>query len=215
MQLVLTEDQELLAKTAADFVAEKSPVAAHARAARRERRRPASRAELWKEMAELGWVGIPFPESGGRADMGLAELAVVLEALGRGLAPEPFLSTVLLGGQALLAGGSEAQQQAWLPGVVSGDKLVTLAYQEARSRYDLRPRGDPRREAAGSGWRTQRREDPGARRARGRRLHRERAHARAPRTTRTASSSSWCRPMRRASPSSASTAGRLARTPRS
>ena len=53
---------------------------------------------LWKEMAELGWVGIPFPEAVGGAGLGLAELAVVLEALGRTLAPEPFLSTVLLAG---------------------------------------------------------------------------------------------------------------------
>ena len=73
--------------------------------------------ELWKQMAELGWVGIAVSrESTAGAGIGYADLAVVLEALGRTLAPEPFLSTVLLGGQAVLLGGTDAQQKAWLPG---------------------------------------------------------------------------------------------------
>jgi alkylation response protein AidB-like acyl-CoA dehydrogenase len=135
MQLVLTEDQELLAKTAADFVREHSPVA-RVRELRDRRDATGFSRPLWKQMAELGWVGIPFPEALGGAGMGIADLAVVLEQLGRRLAPEPFLSTVLLGGQALLLGGSEAQRQAWLPGVCAGEKLLTLAWQEPASRFD-------------------------------------------------------------------------------
>jgi acyl-CoA dehydrogenase len=135
MSLVLTEDQELLAKTAADFVREHSPIT-RVRELRDRRDATGFSRALWKQMAELGWVGIPFPEALGGAGMGLADLAVVLEQLGRRLAPEPFLSTVLLGGRALLLGGSAAQQQAWLPGVTAGEKLLTLAWQEVRSRFD-------------------------------------------------------------------------------
>src|SRR5262249_5893639 len=128
-QLVLSEDQELLAKTAADFVASRSPVA-RVRALRDASDPLGFSRPLWKEMAELGWVGIPFPESCGGAGMGFAELAVVLEALGRTLAPEPFLSCVVLAGQTLLRAGSEAQQRAWLPRLVSGDALLAFASQE-------------------------------------------------------------------------------------
>jgi len=103
-------------------------------------------------MAALGWVGIPFPESVGGADMGLAELAVVMEALGRTLAPEPFLSTVLLGGRALLLAGNEAQQERWLAKIAAGEALLSLAQQERRSRYDLH-RVEARAEAAGGGFR--------------------------------------------------------------
>jgi acyl-CoA dehydrogenase len=135
MQLVLSEDQELLAKTAADWVRAHSPL----RRVRdlRDAADPLgfSRAH-WKQMAELGWVGIPFAEEHGGAGMGLADLAVVLEALGRTLAPEPFLSTVLLAGQALAQGGSAAQQQAWLPRVAAGDAVLAFAHQEPRSRFD-------------------------------------------------------------------------------
>ena len=135
-QLVLSEDQELLAKTAADFVASRSPVA-RVRALRDAADPLGFSRPLWKEMAELGWVGIPFPESCGGAGMGFSELAVVLEALGRTLAPEPFISCVALAGQTLLRAGSEAQQRAWLPRLVSGEALLAFANQERESRYDL------------------------------------------------------------------------------
>jgi len=135
MQLVLSEDQELLAKTASDWVREHSPVS-RVRQLRDANDPTGFSRPLWKQMAELGWVGIVFPESYGGAGMGFADLAVVLEALGRTLAPEPFLSTVLLGGRAILLGGSEAQQQAWLPGICEGDKVLAFAQQEAKSRHD-------------------------------------------------------------------------------
>jgi alkylation response protein AidB-like acyl-CoA dehydrogenase len=151
MQLVLSEDQELIAKTAADFAAQKSPVARF-RALRDSRDPLGFSKPLWKEMAELGWVGIPFPEEVGGAGLGLADLAVVLEALGRSLATEPFLPTVLLAGRALVRGGSEAQRKEWLPGVVAGERILAFAYQEAGSRYDLR-RVSTRAEPSGSGWR--------------------------------------------------------------
>jgi alkylation response protein AidB-like acyl-CoA dehydrogenase len=134
--LVLDEDQELLAKTASDWVREHSPVSRVRQL--RDARDPLgfSRA-LWRQMAELGWVGLLAPEEHGGASLGLADLAVVLEALGRTLAPEPFLSTVLLGGEALRLGGSPAQQAAWLPGLCAGERLLALAHQEPLARYDL------------------------------------------------------------------------------
>lgn len=136
MELVLTENQELLAKTATDFIRQHSPIS-RMRALRDAGDTVGFSKDLWKQMAELGWVGILIPEEYGGAGMGLADLAVVLEALGRTLAPEPFLSTVLLAGQLLTQAGSPAQKQAWLPGIAAGEKIVSVAYQEARSRYDL------------------------------------------------------------------------------
>jgi acyl-CoA dehydrogenase len=151
VQLVLTEDQELLAKTAADFAAERSPVS-RMRQLRDSNDPDGFSRALWKQMAELGWLGIPFPESFGGAGMGLAELAVVLEALGRKLAPEPVIPCVLLAGQALLIGGSDAQKTRWLPPLVAGEHLLAFGFQERRSSYDLR-RVATRAQRAGEGWR--------------------------------------------------------------
>jgi acyl-CoA dehydrogenase len=136
MQLVLTEDQELIAKTAADFVGEQSPVS-RMRALRDAGDPLGYSRALWKEMAELGWLGIPFPESVGGAAMGLADLAVVVEALGRTLAPEPFLSCVALSGSAIAELGSDAQQAEWLTPIVEGERVVAFAHTEAGSRYDI------------------------------------------------------------------------------
>jgi alkylation response protein AidB-like acyl-CoA dehydrogenase len=150
VQLVLTEDQELIAKTARDFADEESPITRF-RELRDSGDPVGFSKQLWKEMAELGWVGVPFPEALGGAGMGFAELVLVLEALGRNLAPEPFLSSVAMAGQALLLGGSEAQQQAWIPGLVEGDTLLSLAYLEEGSRFDLN-RVAARAEQKDGGW---------------------------------------------------------------
>ena len=151
MALVLTEDQELLAQTARNFVRTNSPLS-RLRALRDGQDSVGFSREVWQEMAQLGWAGILIPEEYGGAGLGLADFAVVLEAAGRNLAPEPFLSTVLLGGQLLADAGSPEQKQAWLSGVATGEKILALAYQEARSRYDLN-RVSTRATAEGDAWR--------------------------------------------------------------
>ncbi|MEE2672501.1 MAG: acyl-CoA dehydrogenase [Myxococcota bacterium] len=150
MSLVLSEDQELIAKIARDFIEEESPVS-RMRALRDAEDPVGFSPDLWKQMAELGWLGIPFPESIGGAGMGFSELSVVLEALGRNLVPEPFLSSVLLGGQALLLAGSESQQAEWLAPMIKGDKILSLAYQEARGRYAVNAI-ESRAEKSGKGY---------------------------------------------------------------
>jgi alkylation response protein AidB-like acyl-CoA dehydrogenase len=87
--------------------------------------------EIWRRMAELGWPGLAFPEGVGGAGMGMVELCVVLEELGRSLAPVPFIPTVLAG-VAILEAGDEAQQQAWLSQICDGRVTGTLAITEER-----------------------------------------------------------------------------------
>ncbi|HXJ35924.1 MAG TPA: acyl-CoA dehydrogenase [Candidatus Eisenbacteria bacterium] len=148
MALVRTEEQEILARTAREFVTSRSPL----RRVRELREDPVGFSrELWTAMAELGWLGIVVPEQYGGAGLGWAELAVVMEEVGRGLMPEPLVGTVLLGATALLLGGSEAQKQAHLPPLVGGERLFAVGYQEAGSRYDV-ARVATRAERAGGGW---------------------------------------------------------------
>jgi len=129
MGLILSEDQLILRDMAKSFCDEKSPVE-RMRKLRDDKDETGFSRELWKEMGELGWIGIPFPEGVGGADMGSGELGVILNECGRVLAPEPFLSTVLLGGNAILHGGSEPLQKELLPDVCSGDRFLALAFQE-------------------------------------------------------------------------------------
>jgi alkylation response protein AidB-like acyl-CoA dehydrogenase len=129
MGLILSEDQLILREMAKSFCDEKSPIA-RMRTLRDTQDETGFSRELWQEMGELGWTGILFPEALGGAGMGYGELGVVLAECGRALLPEPFISTVLLGGNAILLGGTEPQQKEFLPDVCSGDRVLTLAFQE-------------------------------------------------------------------------------------
>lgn len=129
MGLVLTEDQLIFKQTAKSFLAEKSPIE-RMRDLRDSQDATGFSRALWREMAEMGWAGIVFPEEFGGAGMGYGELAVVLEECGRVLAPEPFVSTVLLGGNAILLGGNDVLKKDLLPGVCAGERILAMAFQE-------------------------------------------------------------------------------------
>jgi alkylation response protein AidB-like acyl-CoA dehydrogenase len=83
--------------------------------------------DLWKGLAEMGFLGVAIPEAFGGAGAGHLELCVLAEEMGRALAPVPFSSTVYLAAEALMIAGSDAQKQKWLPKIASGDAIGTLA----------------------------------------------------------------------------------------
>src|SRR5262245_54152517 len=129
MSLALNEEQELLRNTAREFIVEHSPVKELRRL--RDTNDPVGFSrELWTKMAELGWAGITLPEELGGADLGYAELGLVLEECGRTLAATPFVSTVLLGANALLLAGNGTQQKDVLAAVAKGEIILALALQE-------------------------------------------------------------------------------------
>lgn len=150
MDLTLTEEQGLLQHTAHEFVTGRSSLK-RIRQLRDEDDPDRFSRTLWREMAELGWVGIVVPEKFGGAGLGYADLVVIMEELGRGLMPEPMISTALVGAAALLLGGKDRQQRDHLPALAAGERLFALAFQERRSRYDA-CHVKTSAEAANGGW---------------------------------------------------------------
>jgi alkylation response protein AidB-like acyl-CoA dehydrogenase len=92
--------------------------------------------ETWALMAELGLLSVPFSQADGGIDGGGTELMIVHRALGRGLAPEPYLATVVLAGGFLSRLGNDEQRSAILPEIMSGQRLFALACLEPAGRYD-------------------------------------------------------------------------------
>ncbi len=93
--------------------------------------------ELWKGMAELGWMGILFPEEYGGVNWNILDLVVLMEEMGRAALPGPYFSTVVLGGLTILDSGSDAQKKQYLPKIAEGKLKMTLALTEpATTRYD-------------------------------------------------------------------------------
>lgn len=92
---------------------------------------------MWAKFAEQGLLGLPFSEADGGFGAGPVETMIVMEALGKALVLEPYLSTVVLGGGFLRHGGSAAQKAAYLPSLIDGSKTFAFAQLEKNSRYDL------------------------------------------------------------------------------
>jgi pimeloyl-CoA dehydrogenase small subunit len=92
---------------------------------------------VWNKFAEQGLLGLPFSEDDGGFGAGAVEIMIVMEAMGRALVLEPYLSTVVIGGGFLRHGGSAAQKSTHIPGIIDGSKTVAFAQLEKNSRYDL------------------------------------------------------------------------------
>jgi alkylation response protein AidB-like acyl-CoA dehydrogenase len=127
MNFGFTEEQELLRAEVRKFLDERCPMTEVRRIAETPE---GFSAELWQEMAELGWLGLLVPEEYGGAGLGWVDLVVLLEEIGRTLLPSPLLGSILAGA-AIESSGSEEQKQRWLPGIADGSRIFTLALLEA------------------------------------------------------------------------------------
>ena len=133
MDFAFTEEQQELRATARDFLA------AHSGS---EQVRAAMQSELgydpqvWKQIAaELGWPSVIIPEAFGGLGLGYVELIALMEVMGGALLCAPFFSSVCLGANALLAGGTEEQKKEYLAGIAAGQTRATLALTEASGRW--------------------------------------------------------------------------------
>jgi alkylation response protein AidB-like acyl-CoA dehydrogenase len=148
MNFDLTEEQQMMVDQTAKFVQNDSPV---------ERFRKLRDTEqgwdsgMWARMGELGWLGVAFPEEQGGFGGRFVDMALVLEQLGRGLVPEPYIASVVLAGGLISRLGNEDQVESFLAPMIEGRRSLALAYAERQSRYDL---SDclTRAERKGDGW---------------------------------------------------------------
>jgi pimeloyl-CoA dehydrogenase small subunit len=92
---------------------------------------------LWQQYADLGILAAPFAEEHGGLGQGLTETAIVAEALGRALAVDPYMATVVLAGGALRHAGNAALLAELVPAIAAGQLTLAVAHQERQSRYDL------------------------------------------------------------------------------
>jgi pimeloyl-CoA dehydrogenase small subunit len=106
---------------------------------------------LWAQYAELGLLALPFEESAGGFGGGPVETMILMEAFGRGLALEPYLATVVLGGGFLRLGGSEQQRAELIPRIAEGAMKLAFAQVEPQSRFDLHDVATKAQRADG-GW---------------------------------------------------------------
>ncbi len=149
MDFQLSDDQKLLLDSVRTFVKQRSPISRF-----RKLRDDGGGWEksVWREMGELGWLSLPFPESVGGFGGSFVEVALLLETFGTALVPEPYLASVVLAGTALLHGGNAAQHQRWLAPMIEGATSLALAHGEAGHRFAAEPQSTTAERSSG-GWR--------------------------------------------------------------
>jgi len=143
----LTDEQQLLKDSVERFIERGYPF---------DKRRAVSKSdegfsrEHWKQFADLGWLAVGLPEDQGGFG-GAREVAVLMEAFGRGLVIEPWLGSVLLAGGTIARAGSTVQQEELLGAMIAGQSVMALAHSEPKSRYDI-ARVETTAKKAGDGW---------------------------------------------------------------
>ena len=132
MDLGLDEQQEMLKNFARDFLEKECP---ESLVREMEEDEKGYSPQLWKKMAEQGWMGLVIPENYGGAGMSLCELVVLLEEFGRALVPGPFISTVVLAATPIMEAGSEEQKKQYLTKIAAGETIMTLALTEPSAKW--------------------------------------------------------------------------------
>ena len=132
MDVLPTEEEQMLKNLAREFLEGECPPSLPRAMEADELGYPP---DLWKKMADLGWLGLALPEKYGGQGMPLTYLAIIMEEAGRAIAPVPFHST-MTAALTIAEHGTEQQHQELLPAVSSGDLILTWAFTEAEPRFN-------------------------------------------------------------------------------
>jgi alkylation response protein AidB-like acyl-CoA dehydrogenase len=130
MEFALTDEQVMLQDTIARTLDRACPLERVRKAAAGQE---ACAADVWAALTELGAPGLIIPEEHGGAGLTLLDAALAAEALGRSVAPVPFVASAVMAPLALMGSGSPAQQAKWLPKLASGEVVAGVAVSEAAS----------------------------------------------------------------------------------
>ena len=132
MDFSFTEEQDMLRISARDFLTKECPKAKVREMDSDER---GYDPQMWRSMAELGWMGLIFPEEYGGMRGSFMDLVILMEEMGRNILPGPYFSTIALCALPLLEYGSSEQKTRLLPQIAKGENIWTLALTELSGRY--------------------------------------------------------------------------------
>ncbi len=133
MDIILSEEQDVLFKTALEF-AQQALTAEQIEEL--EGREPGFDTAVWRRMVELGWAGIVFPADYGGSELTLVELSLIVEACAQAALPSPLFANVIEAGMLIARVGSADQRQTWLPRIAAGDALLTTAVFEPSGGFE-------------------------------------------------------------------------------
>ncbi len=132
MDIAFTEEQEMLRKSARDFLSAECP---KTKVRELEDDDKGYSPELWEKMAGLGWMGLAIPEQYDGMGMSFQDLTILIEEMGRNVLPGPFGPTVVEAAYYLLEAGTEEQKKQYLPQIANGKAIFSTAVLEPGGVY--------------------------------------------------------------------------------
>jgi len=148
MNFAYSDDQKALSELARKILADK---ATHERIGAIEKSESGFDQEIWAELAKANLLGACLPEEFGGSGLGMLELWLLLEEIGRAVAPVPFWATLALGALPIAEFGTAQQKAACLPGVIAAEIILSGAFEEADADDPARP--STRAVRDGAAWR--------------------------------------------------------------
>lgn len=133
LDLALTESEEMLRKTALDFMQRDAPKEVIQVLQETD---TGYTDDIWQKMVEMGWLGVIIPEQYGGTGNPLTSAGAMFEALGAGPLPGPYFSSGILGSLIIMEAGTEEQKQRILPAIAQGEQILALALTEADSSWE-------------------------------------------------------------------------------
>ncbi len=133
MNFELSDEQKLIGESVERFIQDNYELETRRKLAEQD---PGFSKDYWSQMAELGWLALPFAEEHGGFGGNQIDTMVVMEQFGKGLVLEPYLASVVMGGGAVKRAGGDIAAEV-LPKVIDGSRQLALAYAEPQSRFDL------------------------------------------------------------------------------
>ena len=148
MDFGLNETQELIRSSAAEYLSDRSP-SDFVRAMAVDEQGYTD--DFWREVGELGWLGLIVPEEHGGSGMDMSDMAVLLAEWGSALAPGPMIESAVVSASAIDRFGSDTQKQQWLPGIATGETVAVPALTGLDGSSDSKAIGAKASETSG-GW---------------------------------------------------------------
>ena len=145
MDFTLREETKMLKSNAEKFMKEKSPSSVVKNVLKEEK---GFSEAIWKEMANLGWLGLVYGDQYGGSGGAFFDLFILFEEMGKAVLPSPFFCSAVLAGLLINEAGDERVKNEYLPGIVEGKKILTVGLRNDQGLYDYQ---DPALEAQEAG----------------------------------------------------------------
>ncbi len=150
MDFTLRDESKMLKSNAEKFMKEKSPSSFVKNILKEEK---GFSEALWKEMADLGWLGLIYAEPYGGSGGDFFDLFVLFEEMGKAVFPSPFFCSAVFAGLLINEAGDESVKKAYLPGIIEGKKVLTVGLQDEKCFYDYQKPALKAREAGKGSFR--------------------------------------------------------------